>query len=109
MNRGKILVVDDDDSLRRVMQLQLEEAGYDVITACDAREAMALVDEQTPALVITDLKMPGISGMDLLKRVRSEHPETTVVMITAFGTVQTAVEAMKIGRIRLHHQANRLR
>ena len=97
MNRGKILVVDDDDSLRRVMQLQLEEAGYDVITACDAREAMALVDEQTPALVISDLKMPEISGMDLLKRVRSEHPETTVVMITAFGTVQTAVEAMRSG------------
>ena len=60
-------------------------------------EALALVEEQTPALVITDLKMPAVSGMDLLKRVRSEHPETTVVMITAFGTVQTAVEAMKSG------------
>ena len=97
MNRARILIVDDDDSLRRVMQLQLEEAGYDVITASSAREAMPLVDEQTPALVITDLKMPEVSGMEVLKRVRSEHPETTVVMITAFGTVQTAVEAMKSG------------
>ena len=97
MIRSKILVVDDDDSLRRVMQLQLEEAGYDVITASGAGEAIALVEEETPALVITDLKMPEVSGMDLLKRVRSEHPETTVVMITAFGTVQTAVEAMRAG------------
>jgi two-component system NtrC family response regulator len=97
MSRSKILLVDDDDSLRRVMQLQLEEAGYDVITASGASEALAMAEEQTPALVITDLKMPGTSGMDVLKRLRCEHPETTVVMITAFGTVQTAVEAMKSG------------
>jgi two-component system NtrC family response regulator len=97
MTRSKILVVDDDDSLRRVMQLQIEEAGYDVLTACTAAEAIAIIQEQSPALVITDLKMPEVSGMDLLKKIRSEHPETTVVMITAFGTVQTAVEAMKSG------------
>ena len=97
MSRGKILVVDDDKSFRRVMQLQLEEAGYEVITAAEAKEALALTEEQMPALVITDLKMPGVSGMELLRSLRSEHPETTVVMITAFGTVQTAVEAMKAG------------
>ena len=97
MSRARILVVDDDDSLRRVMHLQLEEAGYDVITASAAEEAMLLLEEQMPALVITDLKMPQVSGMDLLKRIRSEHPETTVVMVTAFGTVQTAVEAMRSG------------
>ena len=97
MSRSKILVVDDDESLRRVMQLQLEEAGYEVITAAGAKEALALTEEQMPALVITDLKMPGVSGMELLRSLRSEHPETTVVMITAFGTVQTAVEAMKSG------------
>jgi two-component system NtrC family response regulator len=97
MSRSRILVVDDDDSLRRVMQLQLEEAGYEVITAPNADNAISLADEQYPALVITDLKMPGASGMEVLKRIRSEHPETTVVMITAFGTVQTAVEAMRAG------------
>jgi len=74
MNRSKRLVVDDDDGLRRAMQLQLEEAGYDVMTASGPLKAIALVEEQTPALVITDLKMPEVSGMDLLKRVRSEHP-----------------------------------
>jgi len=79
------------------MQLQLEEAGYDVITASAARAAISIVEEETPALVITDLRMPEVSGMDVLKRIHAEHPETTVVMITAFGTVQTAVEAMKSG------------
>ncbi len=97
MNRTKILVVDDDDSLRRVMQLQIEEAGYNVIAVSTALAAIEILQEQTPALIITDLKMPGVSGMDLLKRIRAEHPETAVVMITAFGTVQTAVEAMRSG------------
>ena len=97
MSRSRILVVDDDDSLRRVMQMQLEEAGYGVIAASSAEEAITLADEQSPALVITDLKMPGSSGMDVLSGIRSEHPETTVVMVTAFGTVQTAVEAMRLG------------
>jgi DNA-binding NtrC family response regulator len=97
MTRSAILVVDDDESLRRVMQLQLEEAGYDVRTAPNAAEAAAIAAEDVPALIITDLKMPGGSGMDLLKTIRAEHPETTVVMVTAFGTVQTAVEAMKAG------------
>ncbi len=97
MSRTKILVVDDDVSLRRVMQLQLEEAGYDVVTASGARVAMTLMAEHAPSLVITDLKMPEVSGMELLKMIRAGHPETTVVMVTAFGTVQTAVEAMKAG------------
>jgi two-component system NtrC family response regulator len=94
---SNILVVDDDESVRRMVQLQLEEVGYQVLTASGALEGLALVEEHGPALVITDLKMPGTSGMDILKKVHAEHPETTVVMITAFGTIETAVEAMKSG------------
>ena len=97
MKPRSMLVVDDDESLRRVTQLQLEEAGYQVRTASNGAEALALIEEDTPALVITDLKMPGLSGLEVLKRIRDSHPEITVVMITAFGTVQTAVEAMKAG------------
>lgn len=97
MIRSTILIVDDDDSLRRVMQLQLEEAGYHVLTASSTKEALLKADEQTPALVITDLKMPGGSGVELLKRLRSDHPEITVVIVTAFGTIQTAVETIKLG------------
>jgi two-component system, NtrC family, response regulator len=92
-----ILIIDDDDSLRRVMQMQLEEAGYQVILAADERQGLSMAEEHSPTLIITDLKMPGGSGMNVLKTIHSEHPETSVVIMTAFGTVQTAVEAMKQG------------
>jgi len=97
MNHKTILVVDDDESLRRITQLQLEEAGYSATTAANGDEALRSIEENAPALVITDLKMPGVSGLDLLKKVREQYPRTTVVMVTAFGTVQTAVAAMKAG------------
>ncbi len=97
MKHRSILVVDDDESLRRITQLQLEEAGYEVLTASSGSEALTVIEDDAPALVITDLKMPGLSGLELLKRVRESYPHTTVLMVTAFGTVQTAVEAMKAG------------
>jgi DNA-binding NtrC family response regulator len=92
-----ILVVDDDESLRRVLQLQLEEAGYVVLTAADGPTALAKMEDASPAVVITDLKMPGMSGLDLLTKLRAGFPEATVIIVTAFGTVSTAVEAMKLG------------
>jgi two-component system NtrC family response regulator len=97
MKPKSILVVDDDESLRRVTQLQLEEAGHHVLAASNGTEALALIEADPPALVITDLKMPDLSGLELLHRIRGSRPEITIVMITAFGTVQTAVEAMKAG------------
>jgi two-component system NtrC family response regulator len=97
MKPKTILVVDDDESLRRITQLQLEEAGYSATTAANGDEALRLIEEDAPALVITDLKMPGMSGLDLLKHVLEQHPHIAVVMVTAFGTVQTAVAAMKAG------------
>jgi DNA-binding NtrC family response regulator len=97
MNRKKVLIVDDDASLRRVMEMQLEEIGCDVVAVASGNEALAALEEVTPALIITDLKIPGMSGMDLLKLLRSDHPELTVIMVTAYGTVKTAVEAMKAG------------
>ncbi len=97
MTRPTILIVDDDHSLRRVMQMQLEEAGYAVAAASDGGEAITLAGQTAPSLVISDLKMPGMSGMDLLKRLRAERPDLTMIMITAFGSVETAVEAMRAG------------
>ncbi len=97
MNRNMVLVVDDDVSLRRVMKMQLEEAGYDVAVAADVRQAQDVINQHQPKLVVTDLRMPDSSGIDLLHYLRNEHLETTVIVITAFGTVETAVEAMKTG------------
>ncbi len=97
MNRPLILVVDDDSSLRRIVKMQLEEAGYSVALAANGDEALQILDERHPKLVITDLRMPGRDGMALLRHIRAEHADTTVIIITAFGTVETAVEAMKAG------------
>jgi two-component system NtrC family response regulator len=92
-----ILIIDDDTSLRRVLEYNLQEAGYAVATASSGEEGLPLFDEVSPALVITDMKMPGMDGMQVLKAVKGRSPETLVIMITAFGTVDIAVEAMKAG------------
>jgi two-component system NtrC family response regulator len=97
MKHRRILVVDDDESLRRITQLQLEEAGYEVLTASNGEAALKTIEEEAPALVITDLKMPGLSGLEVLKKAREWYPQTSILMVTAFGTVQNAVEAMKAG------------
>jgi two-component system NtrC family response regulator len=94
---NRILLVDDDESLRRVMQMQLEEAGHAVQTAGDGASALEWLGRESFALVLTDLMMPGMSGLDLLRQVKRDYPETVVVMVTAFGTIQGAVEAMRAG------------
>jgi two-component system NtrC family response regulator len=96
MSANRILVVDDDSSLRSVMKMQLEEAGYHVSLASDGAEAYEKLREIRPQLVITDLKMP-TSGLDLLRRISADDIQPTLIIITAFGTVETAVEAMKLG------------
>lgn len=97
MSQRRILVVDDDESLRRVTQVQLEQSGYEVAAAADGNEALAVLERFPADMVITDLKMPGMSGLDLLKRIRAETPEIVVIMVTAFGTIENAVEAMRAG------------
>ncbi len=97
MNKKRILVVDDDESLRWVTQAQLQQSGYNVAAAENGASALGQIRTASPDLVITDLKMPGMSGLDLLKEIRADHPEIIVIMVTAFGTVETAVEAMKAG------------
>jgi two-component system NtrC family response regulator len=94
---AKILVIDDDTSLRRVLEYNLEEQGYGVRTAATGEEGMELFAEQEPDLVITDLKMPGMGGFQVLSAVKELDPETIVIVITAFGDVETAVKAMKLG------------
>lgn len=77
--------------------MQLHEAGYEVALAGDGQEARSIIDECHPKLVITDLRMPNTGGMDLLHYIRDHHLDTTVIIITAFGSVETAVEAIKAG------------
>jgi two-component system NtrC family response regulator len=93
----KILIIDDDTSFRRVLEYNLQEAGYLALTAADGETGLILFNEQQPGLVITDLKMPGMSGFQVLAAVKERAPLTPVIVITAFGAVDTAVEAMKLG------------
>ena len=93
----KILVVDDEKSLREVLSIMLKRAGYTVTEASDGDEAIGHVNKEIYDLVITDLRMPKADGMDVLKAVKSSSPDTVVLVITAFATSDSAVEAMKQG------------
>lgn len=92
-----VLVIDDDESLRRVIEYTLHEAGYRVLTAVEGEAGLRAFTREEPAVVVTDIQMPGLSGYEVLKRIKAERPETLVIVITAYGTVEKAVEAMKLG------------
>jgi len=97
LQRHHVLIVDDETNVRRVLGTLLEQAGYQTTRAGGGREALDLVRSQDPDLVLTDLKMPDIDGMQLLEQLKAQFPEIPVVMLTAHGTVEKAVEAMKRG------------
>ena len=94
---ARILVADDEPGLREFVADALELDGHDIAKAPDGRAAAKLLDERGFDVVITDLKMPGMDGIALLKKIRAELPEVEVIVMTAHGTVDTAVEAMKLG------------
>lgn len=94
---GTILVVEDDPAMRALLQEQLLEAGHQVFGAADGSEGLDQVMRQSIDVVVTDLKMPGMKGEDLLGAIRTHDPDLPVVVITAFGSIQSAVEAMKAG------------
>jgi two-component system NtrC family response regulator len=93
----KILVIDDDNSLRRVLEYNLQEEGYEVQAASSGEEGLYWFGQIRPDLVITDMNMPGMDGLMVIKSIKERSPETLVIIITAFGTVDVAVEAMKAG------------
>jgi DNA-binding NtrC family response regulator len=97
MNTRRVLIVEDDDSLRQVMHIQLSRDGYDTVSVPDVAEAISVLEKDPKDLVLTDLNLPGISGLDLLKKVHVDFPDTAVIVMTAFGTVETAVASMKSG------------
>jgi len=97
MSVAKILVVEDDQALRRVIQAQLVHMNAQVSVAGSVPQALEILRSDMQDLVLTDLNLPGLSGLELLNTVRTECPETAVIIMTAFGTIETAVRAMKNG------------
>lgn len=93
----KILVVDDDSSIRNMLSIVLKKNGYNVVCSETSEAALKKLKNETFDMIITDIKMPGISGIDLLKKIKTIHPEIPVIMITAFASANDAVEAMKLG------------
>jgi two-component system response regulator AtoC len=97
METHRILVVDDEVKMRRLLEMSLKNMGHDVVQAADGVEALACFDEAPFDLLMTDLNMPRMDGMQLLRSLRERGEEVPVIVLTAFGTIETAVEAMKLG------------
>ena len=96
-HKGKILIVEDENSMREVLKILLEGESYEVTSASEGLEGISHIDKDIFDLVITDIKMPGADGFEVLKKVKNISPGTVVIMITAFGTTEAAIEAMKLG------------
>lgn len=95
--KPKILIVDDEIKMRRVLQISLEEEGYGIYEAKNGKDALEKLAKTSFSLVIADMKMPGMSGVELLKKAKEADENIPFIIMTAYGTVQTAVEAMKSG------------
>jgi two-component system nitrogen regulation response regulator NtrX len=99
MPKPRILVIDDDAGVRESLRMTLEYDGYDIAGAATGQEGLALVEREAPDLVLLDVKMPGMDGLDVLTRLHSMHETLPVVMISAHGTPSSAVEAIRKGAL----------
>jgi DNA-binding NtrC family response regulator len=99
MTAARLLVVEDRDTLRRMLVRALEQRGYEVVEVADGQAAIERLDEESFDMVLTDLKLPGATGSEVLAASRKAQPMTPVVVMTAYGTVETAVEAMRAGAL----------
>ena len=97
VDRKRILIVDDEENSRTGLSKILARSGYEVVTAADGAEALNRVKEVACHLIITDMKMPNMNGIELLKEVKNIHPGIGVIMVTAYGEVDSYLEAMNSG------------
>ena len=88
-----ILVVDDEESICQSLKGILSDEGYEVLTAKSGEEALKMTEEEQPDLVLLDIWLPGIDGIDVLKTVKQEYPQIQVIMMSGHGTIETAVKA----------------
>lgn len=103
--RQTVLIVDDEENTRIGLSYFLSQEGYDVAMACDGEEALQvlLANPQT-ALIISDIKMAGMDGMSLLRTVNCQYPEIAMIMVTAFGEVESYIDAMNLGAFEYLHK-----
>ena len=94
---GRVLIIDDEAAIREMLQILLEDDGYEVVNAQDGEEGLAVLDSQAVDLVLLDFQLPDRNGLEILKDIRERDPELAVIMITAYGTPENAVAAIKGG------------
>src|SRR5215469_11718376 len=92
-----VLIVEDEAKMRRLLELDLGEDGFTTLSAADAESGLKLLNSQPIDIIVTDLKLPGLGGLEFLQAAKQRNPALPVVVMTAFGSVETAVEAMKSG------------
>lgn len=92
---NRILLVDDEAGIRRVLAIALKDAGYRITTAASAKEALEVCRLKAPPIILTDIKMPGMDGIELLRTIKKEHPEIEVIMITGHGDIDLAIRSLK--------------
>lgn len=97
MGQGRILVIDDEDIVRTSCSRALVPEGYEVKAAKNGLEGLKMISDEKFDLVLTDLKMPDMDGIEVLKRIKEEWPEIEVIIITGYQTVDTAVKSIKLG------------
>ena len=91
-----ILLVDDEEGIRKVLGISLEDSGYHVLKAENGEQALALFEKYRPWIVLTDIKMPGMDGIALLKAIKAQAPDTEVIMITGHGDMELAIQSLKL-------------
>jgi len=92
-----ILLVDDETDLREVLDISLSHSGYTVFTAENGTQALSILNDNDIPVVITDIKMPGIDGIDLLRKIKGKNRETEVIMLTGHASMEVAIEGMELG------------
>lgn len=92
---NQILLVDDEEGICKILSISLQDSGYEVFTACNGEDALEIFFKKMPPIVLTDIKMPGMDGIELLRRIKRENPETEVIMITGHGDMNLAIKSLK--------------
>ena len=89
-----LLLVDDEEGIRKVLGISLADIGYQVFTAENGEQALRIFQETNPSIVLTDIKMPGMDGIELLQKIKRERPDTEVIMLTGHGDMDLAIKSL---------------